>query len=270
MAGILTRHRHENFSDREERTCFSAGAWLSVLDRLPSTEPSTVVALTFDDGPSETTLTLLDILDAHGATATFFVLGERAIADPGAVEQMVGRGHAVYAHGFSHRRFTQLSADEIAEEMDRAERVLSRFRPTPSRYLARLPHGSGADHPRIHRALRRWHPGCQIARWTISTQDYELSSFGAGEEVDIEIDQRLRQLFEGSSRIDRSIILLHENPYGITAQSAPIHCLAMATRLIESLAARGYDMVALAPSAPHSIAARFTYIHRSDFQLGCP
>lgn len=269
MADIIARWRNRSSPSRHSRTCLSAGAWLSVLDRLPSTQPATNVALTFDDGPSPTTFALLDVLAAHGATATFFVLGQRVEANPHAVERIISRGHAVYAHGFSHRRFTQLSADEIADEMARAEQLLSRLRPTPSRYLARLPHGSGADHPRIHRALRRWHPGCQIARWTISTQDYELSRFGQDDEVDLEIDRRLGQLFGGASRIDRSIILLHENPYGIAAQSASTYCLAMAKKLIAALASRGYSMTALVPAAPPSITGRITYVHRNDLQLGC-
>ena len=47
-----------------------------VLTRLPTADP--VVWLTIDDGPSEQTADILDLLDAHGAKATFFVVGERA------------------------------------------------------------------------------------------------------------------------------------------------------------------------------------------------
>ena len=39
-----------------------------------STEKS-VLALTFDDGPSPWTIEILDLLAEHGARATFFVLG---------------------------------------------------------------------------------------------------------------------------------------------------------------------------------------------------
>lgn len=222
---------------------------LPVLVRLPSTHCSTKMALTFDDGPSATTPELLDILKSCRATATFFLLGERAGANPNLVKQIVSHGHAVYAHGFSHKPFIQLSSDDIIKEMDRAEAVISCFRPPPPQYLVRLPYGSGADDPRIHQALRSWHSGCQIASWTISTQDYELSNFGNDEDVNLEIDRRLTQLFETPPRIDRSIVLLHENPHGIAAQSAPVHCLTMARKLIESLAARGYEMIALSPVA---------------------
>jgi len=268
MTTAVTRSEGSRSPSRHERICFSGGAWLSVLDRLPTTFPSRTVALTFDDGPAATTPALLDTLAAYGAGATFFLLGERAAEEPQLVEEIVGQGHAVYAHGFSHRRFTLMSADQIIDEMNRAEQVLARFRPTPSRYLVRLPHGSGADHPRIHRALRTWHRGAQIARWTISTQDYELSQCGQGCAVDSEIGSRLQQLFDGPHTIDRSIILLHEDPYGVAGPDAADDCLAMAFRLMEALSDREYAMAPLLPGPESSPLSRFVYFHKDDLQLG--
>src|SRR5690606_20376296 len=45
--------------------------------------------LTIDDGPSDDTAAILDLLDAHGATATFFLVGERAAARPGLVREIL-------------------------------------------------------------------------------------------------------------------------------------------------------------------------------------
>ncbi|MEU4240588.1 polysaccharide deacetylase family protein [Actinoplanes sp. NPDC026619] len=58
-----------------------------------------VFALTFDDGPApETTPGLLEVLRRHGATATFFLIGERARAHPELVAAITGAGHEIANH----------------------------------------------------------------------------------------------------------------------------------------------------------------------------
>src|SRR5690606_37801405 len=57
-----------------------SGMFGPVLSHLPVTDRR--VWLTIDDGPSGDTEALLDLLDAHGAKATFFLVGERAAARP--------------------------------------------------------------------------------------------------------------------------------------------------------------------------------------------
>lgn len=54
------------------------------------------IALTIDDGPDpEVTPQVLDILDRHGARATFFCIGERAARHAELCREIVRRGHAV-------------------------------------------------------------------------------------------------------------------------------------------------------------------------------
>lgn len=75
-----------------------------LVDRLPEDAVARQeVWLTLDDGPDPaTTPALLDLLDAHGARAVFFVIGERARAHPGLVREMAARGHWVANHSQSH------------------------------------------------------------------------------------------------------------------------------------------------------------------------
>jgi len=69
-----------------------------VVYAVPTDAP--LLALTLDDGPDPLgTPALLDVLARHGATATFFVLGERAIAYPQLMEQIVAAGHELGNHG---------------------------------------------------------------------------------------------------------------------------------------------------------------------------
>ena len=54
---------------------------------------------------------ILDLLDAHTTTATFFVLGWVAERHPGLIRTLVARGHEVASHGYAHRRvYTQTPA----------------------------------------------------------------------------------------------------------------------------------------------------------------
>ena len=61
-----------------------------VLTRLPTQRRE--VWLTIDDGPSADTPAILDLLDAHGAKATFFLVGVRAVAQPALVRDIVRLG----------------------------------------------------------------------------------------------------------------------------------------------------------------------------------
>ncbi|MEO6137388.1 MAG: polysaccharide deacetylase family protein, partial [Luteimonas sp.] len=58
----------------------SSALYGPVLTHLPVLDKR--VWLTIDDGPSAETSALLDLLDAHGAKATFFLVGTRAEARP--------------------------------------------------------------------------------------------------------------------------------------------------------------------------------------------
>ncbi|KAA2213045.1 polysaccharide deacetylase family protein [Pseudoroseomonas oryzae] len=71
------------------------------LVRLPPGPPR--VALTFDDGPDpEVTPRVLDLLDAAGARASFFLIGNRAARHPALVRQILRQGHSVENHTHTH------------------------------------------------------------------------------------------------------------------------------------------------------------------------
>jgi len=63
-----------------------------------------VLSLTFDDGPGpELTPRLLELLERHGAHATFFALGRRAQVAPEILDQVAAAGHEIGCHTLAHR-----------------------------------------------------------------------------------------------------------------------------------------------------------------------
>jgi peptidoglycan/xylan/chitin deacetylase (PgdA/CDA1 family) len=64
------------------------------------------ISLTFDDGPHpDVTPKVLDILDAHQAKASFFVIADKAAAHPEVVREIIRRGHSVENHSRRHAAF---------------------------------------------------------------------------------------------------------------------------------------------------------------------
>ena len=61
------------------------------------------VWLTLDDGPDPlNTPAILDLLDAYGVKATFFVIGEKAEQHPDLIREIARRGHQIGNHTWSH------------------------------------------------------------------------------------------------------------------------------------------------------------------------
>jgi len=133
------------------------------IDRLRGDQP--IIALTFDDGPDPVfTPRILDLLDAHGARATFFVLGVRADRHPELIRRMRDRGHTVGTHTQHHHlRFHFSSPSYVRREIEEAIDVVTdilRERPT----LFRPPQGLRT--PFFSSAWRRM-TGLSCVTWTI-------------------------------------------------------------------------------------------------------
>ncbi len=85
------------------------------------------VALTFDDGPDpRNTPQLLDVLDAHGAKATFFAVGLQLQKHPQLARSVLERGHELANHSFSHPRMVLRSPSFIRDELDRTDALIRR------------------------------------------------------------------------------------------------------------------------------------------------
>ena len=86
------------------------------------------VALTIDDGPDpEVTPAVLDLLDAHGARATFFCIADRAArASRRSAARSSRRGHSVQNHSDRHSHdFSLLGPRGLAREIGAAQARLA-------------------------------------------------------------------------------------------------------------------------------------------------
>ena len=104
-------------------------AWIGEnIRRLPSSAAlKNEIALTFDDGPDpEITPRVLDLLDAMGHKASFYVVGERAIKYPQVIREIVRRGHAVENHSHHHGNgFAFYTSSRLHRELDAAQEAIA-------------------------------------------------------------------------------------------------------------------------------------------------
>lgn len=105
--------------------------WLGAnVRRLPDAAAQRrEVAVTLDDGPEPAvTPQVLDILDAHGARATFFCIAQQAERHPALAREIVRRGHSVQNHSLQHRHnFSLLGPAGLKREIGQAQQRLAQI-----------------------------------------------------------------------------------------------------------------------------------------------
>ncbi len=82
------------------------------------------VALTFDDGPSESSPLILDILSKHRARATFFQCGANIRRIPSVAREVEAAGHEIGNHSDSHPLSCLQSPRSILDEFQRAQETI--------------------------------------------------------------------------------------------------------------------------------------------------
>ncbi|MEM9696470.1 MAG: polysaccharide deacetylase family protein [Myxococcota bacterium] len=186
------------------------------------------VALTFDDGPDpETTPQVLDALDAAGAQATFFVIGEKAERHPELIRNIAARGHTVGIHSYHHSYWLTLRSPWfVKRELERCLAVLRPLLDEPPR-LFRAPIGHVS--PAMGREAKEL--GLYVIGWTIKGRDGLART--KAEEVVKRISPHLR---------DGAIVLLHDAAERGDFVPASLPAL---TSVIAAAKARQLDLVSL-------------------------
>ena len=127
------------------------------------------LALTFDDGPNPTaTPRLLEILARHNVRATFFLIGQFVLSEPGLTREIAAAGHTIGNHTMHHRYLPWMSAAAILEELTACNRALEDTLGLPVT-LFRPPHG--ARKPAVFRATRALQ--LETVQWNLIVRDWQ-------------------------------------------------------------------------------------------------
>lgn len=206
-----------------------ARLYAPVLARLPLTGRR--VWITIDDGPSDNTLPLLDLLDRHGARATFFLVGERAARRPELVAEILRRGHGIGNHSHTHPQawFWALGPRRMAREISRAQQTLTGLTGTPPRWFRSV---VGMTNPFVAGPLRKH----GLARVAWSARGYDA----------VRADPARVAADVGRDLAPGAIVLLHEGaPHGRSVDTV--------AAVLERLRAEGYTTVL--PEDPGAVTA---------------
>lgn len=130
------------------------------------------VALTFDDGPVENTLKILEVLDKYQVKASFFCIGKNIEQHPAIFKLLLEKGHFVGNHTYSHtRKMGFLSSKKLVEEIERCDMVIKNTGGVIPRTF-RPPFG--IINPKTKRALEK--TGHKVIGWNVRSYDAILSS----------------------------------------------------------------------------------------------
>jgi peptidoglycan/xylan/chitin deacetylase (PgdA/CDA1 family) len=186
--------------------------FITVINRLKTTEKK--VVLTFDDGPSACTGTILSALEKENVRAVFFFTGRNVTEHAGTVRKAVQSGHSVGIHTQNHLlSFPFSGLEKVKRELKDNIAVIEQITGQKP-YLFRPPFG--VMNPVIAKAVRDL--GLVTVGWTVRSLDTVTKD---GEYLLKKIPNRLSP---------GAIILLHDIP--VTAGILP--------ELITEIRKKGY------------------------------
>lgn len=182
---------------------------------LPPADCATIscLALTFDDGPNAaSTPKILDALEHEGATATFFLVGNRISNNSASVLRMYQNGYEVGNHSWAHPDFTRLNAVQIQQQIDLTQNAITSLGLAVPK-IFRLPYG-------LRNNFVRQHINLPIIMWNVDPKDWREQD-----------PNRIVEIVESQAK-PGAIILMHDRIP--TADAAPriIHDLKTKYRLV--------------------------------------
>jgi peptidoglycan/xylan/chitin deacetylase (PgdA/CDA1 family) len=170
---------------------------------------------------------VLDLLDAHGAKATFIVVGRKVEQHPELARAVLARGHALGLHSYSHDRLFALRGerrvrDDLARGLDAIERATG-MRPA----LFRPP--IGHTNPAIARAAGEL--DLVVVGWSVAGRD------GVARARPGDVVARVRRDLR-----DGAIVLLHDAAEREDHEPAALRALPA---ILDAIAAARLEVVPL-------------------------
>lgn len=205
-----------------------------------STEPK-YAYLTFDDGPSQNTIEILDLLKANRIKATFFVIGNEEMDH--IYKRIVDEGHTIAIHSETHD-YSQIyqNVDTFMQDInalaDRIEKVTG-VRPKIMRFPGgsnnTVSHRYGGEDIMDKMITRVNEEGYKYFDWNVDSMD--ASATRQSKEVIVE------SVLKGASGKKSAIILMHDAP----AKSTTVDALP---EIVEGLRKQGFIFKAMTEETP--------------------
>ena len=179
-----------------------------------------MVALTFDDGPSnQNTNRILDVLEQNHARATFFVIGKRIADRTEVIARALSLGCEIGSHTWGHSDFTKYPKSALIDSLEKTdEAMVSNFNYHMT--LFRPPYASiNKDVEDVSRDM-----GYTMILWSGSSHDWSIK----------DANKVYRNTFQCAA--DGAIILYHDI-YDFTADAIK--------RVVPDLISQGYQLVTI-------------------------
>ncbi len=163
--GLGTRKLTLRYSQTAECMSLDSNAIRSHLRSIDPTKP--MLALTFDDGPSEVTDRILAVLMQYDARATFYVVGNKLAEFPDVLKRTAASGSEIACHTWSHVKLITVSASTMRSQITRTNDLIRELTGVEVKCL-RPPYGNqNATLRSVCKDL-----GLVITRWEVDTKDW--------------------------------------------------------------------------------------------------
>lgn len=86
-----------------------------------------VIALTFDDGPSIYTESVLNVLNEYNARATFFVIGSKVKYYSNTLIDLLDSGNEIGNHTYNHKLLSKLKDDELLNQINKTQEIIKEY-----------------------------------------------------------------------------------------------------------------------------------------------
>jgi peptidoglycan/xylan/chitin deacetylase (PgdA/CDA1 family) len=185
------------------------------------------VYLTFDDGPSENTDRILDILDDYNVKATFFVIGQDPVEYGDTYKRIVDEGHTIGMHSYSHN-YSKIYASEEAfiEDYNQIHDLILNTTGVDTKYY-RFPGGSSNSVSNVSKSVLINYlneQGVVYYDWNVASGDATSQAFTS--------EQLIDNVMKDVVKYKTSVVLLHD----ASSKSATVEALPA---LIEALQEQG-------------------------------
>ena len=225
------KQKEEKERKRQEKLPKLTDVGVQNIEKIYTSETKRAF-LTFDDGPTDVTPRILDILKQENIKATFFVLGSNVKKKPELVKRMYDEGHFIANHGYSHVYSNIYSSPQaVLDEFNSCNEEVKKAigENEYNSHLFRFPGGlAGGTYAEIKKQAKDL-----LMQNNIVNVDWNALN-GDGETNNLSIDFEIQRLNETTENKNSIVVLMHDSPLkSVTADALP--------QIITNLRDKGYE-----------------------------